>query len=116
MRIYISDAQIPELAEFPPGARRIVRRSAFQQMFARQRWLRWVPTGLCLIGALVGLLTFGLLPRTLYAWLDASQMFVPTGYILLLAAFGGCTGAQLLTHRARGYLRDLISSDADNPK
>jgi hypothetical protein len=112
MRIYITDAQIPELTEFPLGARRILRRSAFQQMFARQRWLRWVPTGLCLIGALMGLLTFGMLPRTLYSWIDAQHNFVPTGYMLLIAALGGFIGAQLLTHRARRYLRDLIASDA----
>lgn len=113
MRLYITDAQIPELTGFPREARRALRQSAFQQMFARQRWLRWLPIGLCLIGALVGLLTFGLLPRAFYSWVgDAVRIFLPTAYILLLATLSGSIGTQLLTHRARRYLRDLLASDA----
>jgi hypothetical protein len=113
MRLYLTDAQIPELREFQPDARRALRQCAFQQMFAHQRWLRWIPNGLCCTGALIGLLTFGFLPRTLYSWSDMAHMLVPTGYMLFLATVGGCVGAQLLTHRARHYLRRLITSDAD---
>ena len=113
MRLYITDSQIPELREFPPDTRRALRQYAFQQMFAHQRWLRWIPNGLCFTGALIGLLTYSLLPRPLYPWTEMAHTFIPTGYILFLATVGGCVGAQLLTHRARHYLRELIASDAD---
>jgi hypothetical protein len=112
MRIYITDAQVPELAPFPPAARRALRHSAFQQMFAAQPRLRWLPNGFCVVGVLVGWFTLGELPRSLYTWSgDHTGMFISTGYILLLAWVGGFAGAQWLTHRARPYLRRLISSD-----
>ena len=112
MRIYITDAQVPELASFPPVARRLLRWSAFQQMFAAQPGLRWLPIGLCVFGALIGLFTFSALPRSLYSWGDdITPMFVRIGYILSLASAGGVIGAQWLTHRSRVYLRRLISSD-----
>ena len=117
MRIYITDAQVPELAPFPPAARRSLRQSAFQQMFATQPRLRWLPNGLCVVGGLIGLFTVGALPRSLYSWGDdLSRMFVPTGYVLLLAWAGGFTGAQWLTHRSRVYLRHLLSSDGHDDK
>jgi hypothetical protein len=110
MRIYITDAQVPELAPFPPAARRTLRQSAFQQMFAAQPLLRWLPNGLCIVGVLIGLVTFGALPRSLYTWGDdLTRIFVPTGYILLLAWLGGFIGAQCLIHRSRAHLRRLIS-------
>ena len=117
MWIYITNAQIPELAEFPPGARRVLRRCALQQMFSEHPSLRWLPNGLCALGVLVGLFTYGALPRSLYDWADEmTRMFLPTAYIFSLAALGGSLGLQWLTHRSRRYLRDLISSDADDPK
>jgi hypothetical protein len=116
MRIYIRDAQIPELAGFPPASRRALRHLAFQQMFAQTPLLRWVPNGLCGVGAVLGVFTFGALPGSLYTSLYTAAgepmcMFIPTAYILVLAALGGFIGAQWLTHHARRYLRHLILSD-----
>jgi len=110
MRIYITDAQVPELASFPPVARRSLRRLAFQKMFAAQPRLRWLPIGLCVFGALIGLFTYSALPRSLYSWGGDyfTPMFVRIGYILSLASAGGVIGAQWLTHRSRVYLRRLI--------
>ena len=111
MRVYITDAQIPELSPFPPAVRRALRRSAFQEMFSREPRLRWLPNGLCAAGAVVGLFTFSALPHSLYTWVgDLAALFVPTGYVLLLATVGGLTGAQWLTQRSRTYLRQLISA------
>src|SRR4030095_13850136 len=78
MRIYITDAQVPELASFPPVARRSLRRLAFQKMFAAHPRLRGVPAGLCVFGALIGLFTYSALPRSLYSWGgdDFTPMFV----------------------------------------
>ena len=78
-------------------------------MFAQKPLLRWLPNGLCGIGAVLGLFTFRALPRSLYTVADElMRMFIPTAYILVLAALGGFIGAQWLTHRARHYLRHLI--------
>src|SRR5438876_961105 len=112
MRIYITNAQVPELVLFPPAARRILRQSAFQLMFARHPPLRWLPNGLCAVGLLIGLCTFGIFPRSLYLWGNAPvRLFLPTAYVLSLAWAGGFIGAQILTHRSRPYLRDLISCE-----
>jgi len=110
MRIYITDAQVPELASFPPVARRSLRRLAFQKMFAAQPRLRWLPIGLCVFGALIGLFTSGALPRSLYSWGDDfyAPMSVRLGYMLSVASAGGLIGAQWLAHRSRVYLRRLI--------
>lgn len=111
MRIYITDSQIPELAEFPPEARRILRQSAFQQMFARQPRLRWIPYTLCALGVLIGILTLHVLPSALFAWANGNVL-APNGYVLLLAALGGAVGVQYLIHCARHYLREIVSPDA----
>ena len=110
MRIYITDAQIPELSSFPPAARRLLRQTAFRQMYSRQPLLRWLPNGLCAVGALIGLCTFSALPRSLSNWIgDPTHILVTTGYVQLLALLGGFLGAQWLTHRSRNFLRQLIS-------
>ena len=112
MRLYITNAQVPELASFPPEARRHLLQSAFKQMFARHPSLRWLPNGLCAVGVVIGLCTFGTFPRSSYLWGDELvRLFLPTVYILCLASAGGFIGAQILTHQSRSYLRDLISSD-----
>jgi hypothetical protein len=109
MPVYITDAQIPELAGFPPAARRLLRYSAFQQMFAERPWLRWVPKGLCAVGVVLGVLTFGSLPQSLYIPADEGiRMFIPAAYIPSLGMVAGFIGAQYITHRARRYLRRLI--------
>jgi hypothetical protein len=117
MWIYITDAQIPELAEFSPEARRFLRRCAVHQMFAEHPSLRWLPNGLCGLGVLVGLFTSRALPHSVYDWADEmTRTLLPTAYIFSLAVLGGFLGAQWLMHRARRYLRHLISSEADDPK
>lgn len=108
MRIYITDAQVPELAPFPPAARRVLRRSTLQQMFAVQPWLRWLPGGFCLVGALMWLFAFPKLP---FPSGDSPVLvLVSAGYPVLFTSLGGFIGAQFLIHRSRVYLRRLISS------
>lgn len=111
MRIYITNAQVPELAPFPTAARRVLRRSAFQCMFAIQPWLRWLPNGLCFVGTLIALFTFTKLPWTLFhSWRNPFLVsMISLSYVLLLACLGGFIGEQFLIHHSRIYLRRLIS-------
>jgi hypothetical protein len=112
MHIYFTDAQVPELAPFPPATRRALRQTAFQQMFAARPLLRWLPGGLCVVGVLISLFTYGELPRSLTAWGGHhTRMLIPTAHILLLAWLGGFIGAQALIRCSRTYLRHLIASD-----
>jgi len=114
MRLYITDAQVPELAAFPPLARRVLRQSAFRQMFVTRPLLRWLPNGLCAFGVLLGTLTIEALPRSVFTWGHGLiRSLIPTGFVVLLACLGGFIGSQSLVHHSRMYLRRLISPNGN---
>ncbi len=110
--LYLTDARIPELASFAPPMRRLLRQAAFKQMFTDRPLLRWLPYALCALGVVAALFTFRALPQFFYSLAgDPLRIFVPTAYMLAVAALGGFVGSPLLTHRARVYLRRLIDTN-----
>jgi hypothetical protein len=114
MCIYFTNAQVPELAPFPPKSRRLLRDAAFKQMSADKPLLGLLPVLLCFVSSTLAFNTSHKIPTSLGDWGNGFTglilMFLPLGYVLLMGVLGSFIGIQFLLHRSRAYLRRMISS------
>jgi hypothetical protein len=112
MTAYLSDAEVPELANLTKAQRKIVFRGAFDML--RQEhpaacWLIGLPGGIsAALGSTIGWLAAYTLPE-----LSNYRLIVLFGFALILGCLGGAIGGQLHVRRMRPYYRRFIEQHMD---
>ncbi len=112
MRLYLTEAKLPELQGMTNSERRDVLRRASVMLASKTRWPGRVPASLSSAAGVVGalgsarmtLLLQGHLPGIDFSLLAPLCCMCCVG---LCGALGGFIGATYLLHRLRPYIRDL---------
>lgn len=116
MRFYFSESQVPELKPLVPALRQRVVRQALARARNDFKWVSWLPTFLCVVGALAGPLVAALVFAHIFP--DGPQTVDQRTIVRFLGSLGstvigaglaGCFGLHLQLRKLRPYLRKVIA-------
>ena len=109
MRIYFTDAQVPELAGLKTAQRRVVWHGAFDMLRREHpfaRWLMGLPSG---IGAGFG----WLLGIGLSHMISVDPLLLGVSVAMVFGCIGSFFGVRGFTNRLRPYFRRFIEEHRD---
>lgn len=116
MRFYFLESQVPGLEPLAPALRQRVVRQALARARLDFKWVSWLPTFLCVLGALVGPIVAGFVFAYIFPGelrtVDQQaimRLFGSFGSVAAGAGLAGSFGQHLQYRKLQPYLRKVMA-------